>query len=132
MDYIKMARDMRKLIVEGAEPLADAVALTNPDAYPKWEAGTAYEIGDRIRYGDVLYKCLSAHTAQSDWTPDVSVSLWARVLADEIRDWERPESTNPYIKGDKVRFEGKIYESLIDYNTYSPAEYPAGWQEVAG
>ena len=117
MDYIKMARDMRKLIVEGAEPLADAVALTIPYAYPKWEAGTAYEIGDRIRYGDVLYKCLSAHTAQSDWTPDVSVSLWARVLADEIRDWERPESTNPYMKGDKVRFEGKIYESLIDYNT---------------
>ena len=32
--------------------------------------------------------------------------------------------------GDKVRFEGKIYESLIDANTYSPSAYPLGWQEV--
>ena len=35
-----------------------------------------------------------------------------------------------YNKGDKVKFEGKVYESLIDANTYSPDAYPAGWQEV--
>ena len=35
-----------------------------------------------------------------------------------------------YKKGDKVKFEGKIYESLIDANTYSPSAYPAGWKEI--
>ena len=31
----------------------------------------------------------------------------------------------------KVTFEGKHYISLIDANVYSPAAYPAGWQEQA-
>ena len=35
-----------------------------------------------------------------------------------------------YNKGDKVRYNGKVYKSLIDGNTYSPDAYPAGWQEV--
>ena len=131
MNNITMARKMRKMITDTATLLSDEEALTVPYAYPAWEDGKAYEIGDRLRYGDILYKCLISHTAQSDWTPDISVSLWARVLAEDIREWERPDSTNPYMKGDKVRFDGKIYESLIDYNVYSPAEYPAGWKEVS-
>ena len=47
-----------------------------------------------------------------------------------IPDWEQPDSTNPYQIGDKVRFENKIYESLIANNIWSPAAYPAGWREV--
>lgn len=34
------------------------------------------------------------------------------------------------MKGDKVRFEGSVYESLIDSNVYSPAEYPNGWRKI--
>ena len=34
------------------------------------------------------------------------------------------------MKGDKVRFEGKVYQSLIDNNVWSPAAYPQGWEEV--
>lgn len=29
-----------------------------------------------------------------------------------------------------MRFEGKIYESAIDNNTWSPSEYPQGWELV--
>jgi hypothetical protein len=32
--------------------------------------------------------------------------------------------------GDKVSFEGKNYESLINNNVWSPAVYPAGWKEI--
>jgi len=32
--------------------------------------------------------------------------------------------------GDKVRFNGKVYESVINGNVWSPADYPAGWREV--
>lgn len=35
-----------------------------------------------------------------------------------------------YAKGARVLFEGKVYESLLDGNTYSPADYPAGWKQV--
>ena len=36
-----------------------------------------------MQYADVLYKCLTAHTAQESWAPDVSPSLWAKVLIPE-------------------------------------------------
>ena len=49
---------------------------------------------------------------------------------DVIPEWEQPDSTNAYKKGDKVRFEGKVYESLIDNNVWSPSAYPAGWRQV--
>ena len=48
-----------------------------------------------------------------------------------IPDWEQPDSTNPYKKGDKVRFNGVVYESLIDGNVWGPTAYPAGWAVVS-
>jgi hypothetical protein len=35
------------------------------------------------------------------------------------------------MRGDRVSFDGKIYESAIDNNIWSPAAYPAGWQEIS-
>ena len=34
------------------------------------------------------------------------------------------------MKGDKVMFEGHVYESAIDNNIWSPSAYPAGWTLV--
>ena len=76
---------------------------------------------------------LQAHTSQTDWAPDTAVSLFAEVLIPNpeiIPDWVQPDSTNAYMTGDRVIFEGLVYESLIDNNVWSPAVYPAGWQEV--
>ena len=60
--------------------------------------------------------------------------LYAKVLADPtgetINEWIQPDSTNGYMKGDKVKFEGNVYESLIDNNIWSPSAYPTGWQEI--
>lgn len=130
----KKALELRKAIVIGSESLDDDTAYSAPDLFPAWKTDTAYAIGDRRRYGEILYKCLIAHTSQPDWTPDVAVSLWAKVLNpdDKIPEWEQPDSTNPYMKGDKVRYNGKIYESVVDNNIWSPDDYPAGWREVAG
>ena len=113
--------------------LTDEQAASVPALYSEWETGTAYNAGDRRTYGGVLYKCLQAHTSQVDWTPDVAVSLWATVLIpdpDVIPDWVQPDSTNAYMKGDKVRYNGVVYRSLIDNNVWSPDAYPAGWEIV--
>ena len=51
--------------------------------------------------------------------------------AETIPDFVQPTGAHDaYKKGDKVKFEGKVYESLIDANTYSPSAYPAGWKEI--
>lgn len=136
MDYIAMARKLRQMIVELAANYSDEEAVEVPFAYPKWKSDTLYSVGERIRYGEKLYRVLQEHTSQNDWTPDAAASLFAEILPgqegsdEEIGEWTQPDSTNPYMKGDKVRFEGKVYESLIDNNVWSPAAYPAGWKEI--
>lgn len=114
----------------------DAVALSIQEFYDIWLAGAFYSSGRYITYKGVLYKVLTAHTSQSDWTPDVSPSLFAKVLIDPtgetIPEWVQPDSTNAYMTGDKVKYEGKVYESIIDNNIWSPAAYPAGWKLIEG
>ncbi|MBQ7446916.1 MAG: hypothetical protein IJV59_03085 [Eubacterium sp.] len=125
---------LRKMVSD--MPDEDAVSYT---AFIKsWAANTRYQAGDRVKYNGVVYNVLQAHTSQADWTPDVAASLFAKVLIPtdeegqqtEIPDWEQPDSTNPYMIGDQVRFDGHIYESIIDGNVWSPSAYPAGWKLV--
>lgn len=134
MTLIELAQKLRPLIEKAAASLEDADALEAVQLFPVWDSTAAYVAGQRVRYSDTLYTCLTAHTAQESWTPTAAPSLWAKVLLpdpDVIPDWEQPDSTNPYMTGDRVRFEGKVYESLIDNNIWSPSANPAGWQEVS-
>ena len=115
--------------------VTDRVALKIPNYFPVWDnASHEYKEGDRVTYNGTLYKCLQAHTSQDSWTPADAPSLWAKVLITGTEDtppeWQQPGSTNPYMKGDKVTLDGKVYESLIDNNVWKPDEYPAGWKLV--
>lgn len=124
-------RQLRKLIERTATTLSDTDALTAVELFPKWTI-KQYEVGDRVRYGETLYKCLQSHTAQSDWTPDVAVSLWVQVTdpSVEFPDWKQPTGAqDAYNKGDKVTYNGKHYISDIDGNVWAPDVY--GWDEVA-
>lgn len=139
-DYITEARASELVPVINAAVLevqTDEDAVVTPELYPKWSGdGVHYISGDRVRYEGVLYKVLQPHTSQPDWTPDTAVSLFAKILNPDpqvIPVWEQPDSTNPYMTGDKVHYptaDDPVYESLIDNNVWSPEAYPAGWKEV--
>lgn len=104
-----------------AQELGDEAAIEVKDIYPLWNGnGISYGVGYKVLYEGTLYKCVSAHTSQDDWTPTDAPSLWAKVLNEGINEWEQPGSTNPYMKGDKVRHNGLIYESLVDTNVWEP------------
>ena len=109
----------------------DQTALRMVEYYPAPDA-TSYATGDRIQHNGKLYKCLQAHTAQADWNPVDAPSLWAEVLAGQdgtaIGEWVQPDSTNPYMRGDKVNYNGKTYESEVDNNVWAPGVY--GWVEI--
>lgn len=118
-----------------AETLTDAQALQVPMLFDEFDGnGVAYEVGKRVLYNDILYKVIQAHTSQASWTPVAAPNLFAKVINEtidgSIPEFEQPDSTNPYMKGDRVLFNGKVYESLIDNNVYSPEAYPAGWKET--
>ena len=117
-----------------SEVTDDAKALAIQEFYDDWEVDVKYEVGTYIRYEGVLYKVITTHTSQSDWNPISASSLFAKVLTDPtgetINEWVQPDSTNPYMAGDKVTFNGKTYESVINNNVWSPSAYPAGWKEI--
>ena len=115
--------------------ISDAVALKMPDVFPEWsDASVFYRKDMKLTYNGVLYKVLQDHTSQASWTPAASPSLFAKVLVtgDEATppEWQQPDSTNAYMTGDRVTFEGHIYESLIDNNVWSPIAYPQGWKQI--
>ena len=109
----------------------DEMSLQVPNLYPTWEVEVNYVTGDRVLYEDVLYKVLQDHISQETWTPIDAPSLFAKVLIPDenaIPEWEQPDSTNAYMKGDKVAHNGINYESLVDNNVWEPGVY--GWDEV--
>lgn len=124
----KHARRIRAEIERHASTLPDETALEVPEMFAKWEP-KAYEMGERVRYGGELYKCVQAHPQNGTYTPDAAVSLWAKVINEGIPGWVQPDSTNPYMKGDKVTHNGQTWISDIDYNVFEPGV--AGWSVVA-
>jgi hypothetical protein len=127
-------KSFRTKIEEASQTLPDEKAQTNIALYPRWSESAHYTADYRVQYNDVVYKCLQEHDSQPTWTPTDAPSLWAKVLVpspDVIPDWEQPDSTNPYMIGDKVRYkDGHVYESLIDNNVWSPESYPQGWRMI--
>lgn len=123
--------------------------------YPIWTqplcAVDAYNLGDIVSYNGKLYKSIINANV---WAPDVYPAGWEEYTestsggdsgetggsgttepetppTETIPDFVQPTGAHDaYKKGDKVKFEGKVYESLIDANAYSPSAYPNGWKEV--
>ena len=128
-------RAIVRMAVQQARAITDdAKALEVQALYKDWtkQIGKDLTVGEYINYEGVLYKVLQAHTVQETWTPVDAPSLFAKVLVDPtgetILEWEQPDSTNPYMKGDKVIHNGKTYVCTIDNNVWEPGVY--GWEEI--
>lgn len=132
MSYLTNAQTLRAAMDNAAAVLTDEQAVDCMALYPTWSGDSVdYSTGDRVQYESNLYKCLQAHTSQGTWTPTDAPSLWAKVLIVDpsvIPEWEQPDSTNPYSKGDKVTHNGKTWVSDIDGNVWEPGVY--GWTEA--
>lgn len=125
------ARALRPLIEKAAISLSDEDAIGCVELFPAWEADVAYTVDERVRYGDKLYRCVQAHTSQSDWTPDATPALWAEVAKPgEIPVWRQPTGAqDAYMIGDKVHYpdaDGPVYVSTVDNNVWEPGVY--GWE----
>ena len=50
---------------------------------------------------------------------------------DTYPEWVQPTGAHDaYNTGDRVTYNGRVYESTMDGNTWSPDAYPQGWTEV--
>ena len=113
--------------------LADMMEVAS--AFPKYKVGKAYKVKEVFSYGEngvgdaQLYQVLQDHTSSAEWTPDTATSLYKAIGVTEegVPEWVQPlGATDAYRTGDKVSYNGVIYECVSDYNTYPPDVY--GWK----
>lgn len=114
-----------------AGQIDDVTAAENVSQFNPWAYPVKYTVGNIRRYGSELYRCIQAHTSQSDWTPDAAVSLWVKIgdPAEEWPEWSQPVGAHDaYEKDAKVSHNGKHWTSDVDANVWEPGVY--GWTEV--
>lgn len=139
MDKLQMAEQMRRALQMFAGSLSDEEALEVATVYDPWEVGKAYKLDDLFTYGEnavgdpQLYRVISAHTSQADWTPDTAVSLYKAIGLDDsgYPVWSQPTGAHDaYNTGDVVNYNGELYESLIDGNTTVPGTDERYWKKI--
>lgn len=135
MTILEQARAIRAAMDVAGAAIDDGTAADCAALFPLWCADKHYTAGERVRYGDKLYRCLLDHDAQSDWTPDAAPSLWVRIddPAIDWPAWVQPAGAHDaYVKGAKVAHIGKHWISKINANTYEPGSSGIGsniWEE---
>lgn len=110
--------------------------LLNPDPtiiydWIQPDSTNGYATGARVRHNGEIWTSTANNNV---WEPGTVNAPWISDSEAQqeptIAEWTQPDSTNPYMTGDRVLYNGDIYESLIDNNTWSPEAYPAGWQLI--
>ena len=140
-DIMQAAFEMRKALQMFVGTLDVETQLDKmleiPSVFPVYEVGRAYTTKEAFSYGvnsvgdPQLYQVLQDHTSAEQWTPDTATSLYKKigVTEDGYPEWVQPlGATDAYNKGDIVSYNGTLYISTIDANTWSPEAYPAGWE----
>ena len=118
-----------------ARTLTDSEAAEVGALFPEWEPGRAYTAGERIsdREGR-LYRVAQDHVSQADWPMDQVTALYVPLgtTAEEpeaVPEWRQPTGGHDaYQTGDRVLYQGKLYESTMDGNVWAPDTY--GWREI--
>lgn len=139
MTKLQMAEQFRRAVQMFIRSLTDEEAMEVATVYPKYEVGKNYKTDDIFSYGEnsvgdpQLYRVEQDHVSQEDWLPSENRALYTPIgLTDAgYPIWSRPTGGHDaYNAGDIVDYNGALYKSLMNGNTYSPEEYPAGWEAV--
>lgn len=96
-----------------------------------WIANEPVQVGTIRTYGGKTYRCVQAHTTQTDWTPDKTPALWAEYNPNpQPGEWAVGVA---YKVGDMVTYQSKQYRCLQAHTSqagWTPTAVPALWQVV--
>ena len=125
--------------------------LENPIEIPEPFSSMVYAKGKYYEENNDIYLMNRAGMRDSEeisltYKPSQLVNHYFQLVTDQENgtdngDTDMEESVIPefkqpsfahdaYKKRDRVSYNGKIYESTIDNNVYSPVDFPAGWKEI--
>ena len=114
-------------VVQNMDGFSDFQALQVASIYPEWHVGVDYRVGQVVRYGGGLHRCVQGHLSQSDWTPSSVASLWSGIsFTDGVEDWRQPTGAHDaYNVGDRVKHNGTEWTSLVNGNVWEPTKEAA-------
>lgn len=105
--------------------------------FPEWAPGK-YAVNDVRRHGGQVWRCCQEHdnAHNPDVEPGKTPAIWVPYHTKNpkyAKPFIRPTmAEDSYKKGECCLWtDGTVRRSTMDGNTYTPDEYPAGW-EVAG
>ena len=141
MNQVYIAKQMHRAFQMLAQSLhlPDTKAMEIADLYEPYVIGKVYPVGYVFKYGvnadgeTQLYSALQEHTAQEDWKPNETPSLYKAVGFTETGApiWTQPLGVaDAYMTCDTVEHNGTIWESTIDNNVWEPGVY--GWVKKEG
>jgi hypothetical protein len=133
MNHIENARRLRLIMEQAAGSLDDATASRAVEFHPgmKYD-GALIPAKTRINWNGRLVRSAVDIWDTEENNPDNAPALWEDIT---YKDGFRiiPETitaTLAFAKGECGWWDGVLYESTIDGNVYTPADYPSGWEVV--
>ena len=124
---------LRSIVEQAATSLDDKTASTAVLLFPRLKAdGSLVSAGTRINWNGTIRKASVDLWDTAENNPDNAPDLWQNI---EYKDGYRiiPDTltvTTAFAKDECGWWNGVLYRSLMDSNVYTPAVYPAGWEEV--
>ena len=129
------AIQLRAIIEQAAQTLDEKTISEAPELCRSLKQdGSLVRAGTRINWNGTIKKAAVDIWDTEANDPDHAPSLWADIA---YRDGYRiiPETitvTTAFSKGEKGWWtDGKLYESKVDSNVYTPAQYADNWKEIS-
>ena len=125
-----------KQLTDMTDKMEESEIIEYADLYPTWKPSGIYKLNSIYSYGvnqddeTQLWKCTIEHNYDHHVyeSPEVVPALWKKIGFTEegYPIWTQPLGVHDsYQIGDRVSFEGHIYECNTANNTWSPTTY--GW-----
>ena len=134
MNPIEIAKKLRPIVEQAAASLDDKTASEAPTLFPRLKQdGSLIRAGTRINHSGEIKKAAVDLWDTADNSPDKATTLWETL---DYKDGYRiiPETitvTGAFGKGERGWWtDGKLYESNVDNNVYTPEQYARNWTEV--
>ena len=129
------AIQLRAVIEQAAQTIDEKTISEAPELCRTLKQdGSLVRAGTRINWNGTIKKAAVDLWGTEANDPDHAPSLWADIA---YRDGYRiiPETitvTTAFSKGEKRWWtDGKLYESKVDSNVYTPAQYADNWKEIS-
>lgn len=133
MNHIENASKLRAAMLKAAPALDDATASTAPEMFPRLsENGLLVSAGTRINWNGTIKRAAVDLWDTAENNPDNAPALWEDI---NYREGYRiiPSVITAgltFAQGECGWWNGVLYRSKIAANTYTPDQYPAGWEIV--